>query len=203
MLEDSIQKQIFSSSKEKTYTDKILAREDVQAVKEIIKKERLDRKDLTELLYLLSSTEAKLLNLGKWERYVMGKFYVWVREFVSIAELLYDYKEDLQRKESLCFTCKGYVSSKEYKPTKSDKTCDCTKPYLREAITPRTRQMFENNMRLMEHNVKFLIDLFFHMGRTSLSLGATGFMELLKQKFELFYPNLQTKAQEPKQGLFK
>ena len=40
----------------------------------------------------------------------------------------------------------------------------------------------------MEHNIKFLVDLYLNIGRTSLSVGATGLMEILKNKYEIVYP---------------
>jgi len=161
-FEDSLQQSMFSQSNEKTFIDKLLAKEEVLRVREIIKKKHLEREDMTELLNMLSSNEIKLLNYGEWERYLMAKFFIWIREFVALAECLYDYEDDLKKKEE-----KG-----EFK------------------ISSRARQIIENNKRHIEHNIKYLVDLYFNMSRSTLSLGATGILELLKNKFEMSYQNM-------------
>lgn len=183
-FEDKLSQGFFKSSSEKTYVDKLMARKDVEEVREIIKKERLSREDLVSLLYMLTSVESKLVNLGSWDRYVQLKYFVWIREFVAVAEQLYDYKEDLQKKEERTkdILKKIIVEKKEV----SDE--ELKQIFF---ITPRSRQMFDNNMRLMEHNVKFLVDLYFNLLRTTLSLGGTGFLEVLKNKYELSYPELR------------
>ena len=57
----------------------------------------------------------------------------------------------------------------------------------------------------MEHNVKFLVDLYFNLARTTLSKGATGFLEILKNKYEISYPNaseIQTPTETARKGVF-
>jgi hypothetical protein len=159
-FEQAIAQQVFSKNTEKTFVDKILARQDIEAVRELIKKPRLTRSELLELLYLLTSTESKLLNYGEWDRYIILKYFVWVREFIKISELLFDYKEFLDDQE-----LKGRV-----------------------ILTPRSKELLDNCERLIEHNAKFLIDLYFNIARTTLSLGATGILEVLKNKYEISYP---------------
>lgn len=169
------------AAKDKSFLDKLLAKEDVDRLRELTKKPKLCREDLLELLYLLTSTESKLLNLGEWDRYIMLKFFVWIREFIKIAELLYDYQDDLKRKEHLCNTCKKYNDDVKNK-------CTCITFTPSAQLTPRCKQLLYNNERLIEHNAKFLIDLYLNIGRTTLSLGGTGFLETLKNKYELVYP---------------
>jgi len=173
MFEDALQRSIFSQQSEKTFIDKILARQDVDKAQELIKKEKLNRGELLELLYLLAGAESKLLNYGEWDRYVVLKFFVWIREFIKIAELLYDYQDDLKKQNI--------------------------------KLTPRTKKLLYNNERMIEHNAKFLIDLYLNIGRTTLSLHATGILELLKNKYEVVYPGMQmqTPQQEKGQGLIK
>lgn len=178
-FERALANNIFTQTSEKSFSDKVLGRADVEKVGDIIKKDRLTREDLMYLMYMLSSVEVKLFNYGEWDRYVMAKYFVWIRDFVALYESLIDYKQDLEKKEK-----KGDFS-----------------------ISPRTWQIFENNIRLTEHNIKFLIDLYFNLGRSTMSLGATGFLELLKNKFELFYPQQANKeyaeSQQQKMVNFK
>jgi hypothetical protein len=192
MFEQQLQNNLFNGQGEKTFIDKVLAKDDVLAIREIVKKPKLTREDLLEVLYLISGTESKLLNYGEWDRYVILKFFVWIREFIKVAELLYDYEDNLKEKSKKC-TCKGYVYSSKEKETLINKStiCKCETPHLVFELNPRTRRLLDNIERLIEHNAKFLVDLYLNIGRTSLSIGATGLMELLKNKYELVYPDQQ------------
>ena len=55
-------------------------------------------------------------------------------------------------------------------------------------LSEKGKILLENNMKLIEHNAKFLVSLYFNIARTTLSLNGTGFIELLKNKFEMAYP---------------
>lgn len=90
---------MFSPEYEKTFIDKVLGRKDVEEIKEIMMKDELSRSDLNKLLYLLSSVEIKLVNFGQWDRYLLGKFFSWIRDFVSNLEILFDYEEMIKRGE--------------------------------------------------------------------------------------------------------
>lgn len=158
-FEEQLQKGLFSSTQEKTYIDKLLGRREIERVKELVKKEDLSRSELLELLYMCLSAESKLVNLSEWDRYILLKFFVWIREFIKIAELMFDYESRISERFN------------EGKATLSD----------------RTKRLFSNNKKLMEHNAKFLIDLYFNIARTSLSVKGVGFFELLKNKFEMLY----------------
>lgn len=90
---------LYGGQAEKSFIDKTLARSDAEEIKEIMQKEDLTRQDLLKLLYLLSGVETKLLNFGSWDRYLQGKFYAWIRDFVACAESLYDYKEKIEERK--------------------------------------------------------------------------------------------------------
>jgi len=198
MLEDNITRGIFSGQTEKTFIDKLFAKEDVEKIRELIKKPKLTRSELLELLYLISANEAKLVNYSAWDRYIALKFFVWIREFIKVAELLYDYRDDLLIKANVCVTCKGYINNTQ----KKLKKCDCKEPIPFE-LSDRTIKLLDNNERLIEHNAKFLIDLYLNIARTTLSLGATGFIETLKNKYEIAYPNnVGVQPVEEKKGMF-
>lgn len=170
-IEQELQEKLISKNPEKTFIDKLLAKDDIEKIREIIRKENLTRQDILDLLYLLSSSESKLYNFSEWDRHVILKFYVWIREFCKVAEQLYDYTDRLGRKGIKNETLK---------------------------------QLLKNNKLLIQHNIKFVVDLYLNICRTSLSLGATGFMELLKNKYEMIYPNqpLATASQEGR-GIIK
>jgi len=159
-FENALSNSIFSSNPEKSFVDKVLSRKDVEEIRDIVKKKRLAREDLMHLMYMLNSVEVKLANYGEWDRYIMAKYFVWIRDFVAICESIMDYKEQLEKKESQKMI----------------------------VITKRTWRIFENNLQHLEHTIKFLVDLYFNLGRSTLSLGGTGFLELIKNKYEVVYP---------------
>jgi len=151
---------LFGQRSEKTFIDKLLARDEVAAVREIMKKERLNRADVMDLLNLLSGNEIKLVNYSSWERHVMAKYFVWSREFIKACEFLYDYKSYLEKEAHA-----GRIT-----------------------LSKDALKMYDNALLLSEHNIKFLCDLYYNLARSSMSLEAVGIMELLKNKFEISYP---------------
>lgn len=181
-FEQDLQNKVFSDTGERTFIDKLLAKEEVKDIRELIKKPRLTRSELLEILYLISGTESKLVNYGTYDRYVILKFFVWIREFIKIAELLFDYTDELYRKENTCTLCLKYINTNK----EAEKcVCEVSKPYV--VLTERSKRLLDNNQRLIEHNAKFLIDLYLNIARTSLSIGATGMLELLKNRYEVQY----------------
>lgn len=82
---------------EKSYVDKLLAKDDASYIRNLIKKDNLTKSDLSEILNCLASTEIKLVNLSKWNWYVINKYFVWVREFVKILENMFDYEKNLDK----------------------------------------------------------------------------------------------------------
>jgi hypothetical protein len=170
MIEESLKKNLFSQDKEKTFIDKLLGKEEIERTRDLIKKDPLTRSEIMELLHACSSAECKLWNFGAWERYVQLKYFVWIREFTKISEIMFDQKEKMFKDMNL---------------------------------SERSKTLLKNNERLIEHNTKFLVELYFNMARTTLSLGGTAFMEFLKQKFEVVYPAGQPGTQPQEQGKMK
>lgn len=168
-IEAQIEKNIFNVNQEKSFIDKLLANNEVIAVRDLMKKPRLDRSDMMDLLNLLSGNEIKLVNYSAWERHVMAKFFVWIREFIKSIELLYDYQDYIEKEEK----AGNMVLSKDAK------------------------RMYGNIQLMGEHNVKFLCDLYYNLCRSSMSLGATGVLEFLKNKFEISYPDIMKQQAKP------
>lgn len=158
MTNDSIQSSVFKGHGEKSLIDKFIARQDVDTLRELIKKPKLNRVDLQEMSDLMAGGEMKLLNFGEWDRYVINKFFVWIREYIKITLSLFSVVE---RVEDL---------------------------YEQGQVKFRIVKMFRYCQEMMENNVKFLIDVYLLICRTTLSINATGFMELLKNKYEVVYP---------------
>lgn len=157
---------------ERAYTDKLLARRDISQIQELMKKDDLTRSELLNLLYLLSSSEIKLANFGDWDRYLLGKFLAWIRDFVSIAEILYDYKDKYD---------KAQQKDEGEETDKKDQ-------YM---YNPETMRLLENNRNYMLHNIKFLVDIFLYLSRSTLSLSMSAFEILSTSRYEYSYPGME------------
>lgn len=196
-FENIIERALINAPQEKTYIDKLLAKDDANKIKELFIKNNLTRSDMLELMYLLASLEAKLVNYGEWERYIILKYSIWVQENIKIMELLFDYKDELERKEKLCVKCNKLIEG-----TVKNK-CVCEVPERAFILTELTQRNLRNIEKLIEHNVKFLIGLYLNIARSSLSVGAVGIKEILKQRFEVAYPQKDMSQPEPeRKGLF-
>lgn len=168
-FEDQLNKNIFSQTAEKTFIDKVLAREESYKLEKLAMKTPLSRADALQILYLLSSVETKLVNFGDWDRYIQLKFFVWVREFVKLFENVLDQVEDLEAREK-----KGRIK-----------------------ISSRTKKLIMNIRRHIEHDVKFLVDIYLSMMRSTLSLNGAAILEILRNKYEITYAGLQEKPTKP------
>lgn len=181
IIEQALEKSIFSQGAEKTAIDKVLAREDINRAREIIKKKDLSREDISELMYIITSTESKLVNYNEWDRYIILKFFVWIRELIKTNEIMFDFREKLETRKNICRSCYKEIE------TKKDDKCLCEKKIPVLQLTENSQEMMLNISRLVQHNIKFLVDLYLNLSRTTLSLGGHGFFELLKNKFEIDY----------------
>ena len=173
-FEQAIAQNFISQNKEKSFTDKILARNEIEAMRNLVKKDKLTRSELSELLYLCTSAEAKLYNFSDWERYIILKYFAWLREFAQIAEGVFQNKEMMEKKEK---NDKGHLSE-------------------------RGKQLMENAEKMAEQITKFNVDVYLNVCRTSLSQGGATIFEILNNKFEISYPQLnQQPMAEKKQGI--
>lgn len=160
-FEDNIKNAVFGGKTDKSFLDKLFTKEEAERIKELIKKHPLTREELLELLYMVIGVESKLWNLSEWDRYISLKFFVWIREFIKLAELMHDFLEFKDKK----------IKSKKW------------------TLNERMETIMDKNRLMIEHNCKFLIDLYLNINRTTLSLGSTGFLEALKNKYEFMYSN--------------
>lgn len=175
-FEDAIAQNFVNQNKEKSFTDKILARNEIEQMRMLIKKEKLTRSEISELLYLCTSAESKLYNFSEWERYVILKYFAWLREFAQIAEGVFKNKEIMDAKE---LAGKGGLSD-------------------------RGKNLLNNAIEIAEQITKFNVDVYLNIARTSLSQKGVTIMEILNNKFEISYPQLnQQPVVEKKQGIFQ
>jgi hypothetical protein len=153
---------------ERTSIDKMLGKQEIDDVKELIKKSHLTREELLELLYRVHSTECKLLNLDEKLKYLLSKYFVWIGDFILCIHLMFDFAEQLKTQEAL-------MSKKEYKPTG------------REIILSEdSKKMFSDMQISMEEAAKFLITVYYSVARPTVSIGAMGLKEASTTRIQSF-----------------
>lgn len=168
VVEDAISKSIAKGNSEKTFIDKLLGREDVDAIREIISKQILTRDDVRQILYLLNSAEAKLLKYDERERYIILKFHVWIRNDVKHFDMFLEMEERYDKEGLKSLSANSIMSLREIK-------------------------------KIMTESIKFLIDVYLNIGRTSLSVDGFAFDNILKNRYEVGYSQIAPGA-TPAQG---
>jgi hypothetical protein len=91
---------MYKPNREKARTDKLLAKDDIGKIEELIRKDKLELKDLRNLVYLLAGAEIKLVNFGHQDRILIGKFLTWIRDLISIYEVRIKNTEIIRKKKS-------------------------------------------------------------------------------------------------------
>jgi hypothetical protein len=168
MFEEAIANSIRVDNPNKTFIDKLLSKEDIKKLQILTEKENLNRKEILSLLHLCLSTELKLTSLSAEDRYYLGKFFVWIREQVKISSLYFEHLD--------------YIESLPPESTiKKNK---------------RILAFINQIQKTIEGEVKFMVDVFIYIVRSSMSIKATAFTEILKNKFELSYGQPPASSQD-------
>lgn len=149
--QDWLSKNLFVKQGDVSQTDKLLSRDSALEIQNIMKKEDLTRSDLNQLLYLLGGLENKVLNLTEQERYILAKFFTWIRDFAGFSESL-----------------AGIMSSVE--------------------LADANHQIIEECRHSVNSSLKFLVDVFLYISRSSLSVKGWAFETLSTSRYEYAYP---------------
>jgi len=161
---------------EKSYVDKLLSRREVEALKQLVGKEDLTKKELAQFMYMITAIELKLANFNEMDRYILGKFFTWIREFIMLSEFTYDYVDKMQAE------LKSNID-KNNKAGASGVQIDITN---KEIII----ETLQNIKTQQLHNVKFIADLYLYLIRSTMALGSVTFDSLSKNRYEYEYaPN--------------
>jgi hypothetical protein len=162
---------IYGSDEEKTFIDKVLDRKDSERLRTLMLEEELDRSELLELLYIIVSINTKLVNFSDWDRYLLGKFLAWIRDFTTLHESLLDYIEDYEKVEN------------EAEKEKIEQILDTLYSIRKHA----------------SHNLKFLVDIYLYLSNSTLSISGVAFDTLSKSRFEYSYPQRSYTPVQPAQ----
>lgn len=81
--EDAMRQAAYNNDFERTKHDKLLSREEVMRLRELMKKDIHTTDDIQEIMNIAVSTEIKLTRFSDWDRYVLGKYLIWVGEYAK------------------------------------------------------------------------------------------------------------------------
>ena len=157
-----------NSDSVESFTDKLLGKDIARRIQYLIKKD-LNREDLLELLYLLTNIELKLANLSDYDRYLLGKFFAWIRDLVKLGEFLYDYIESIE-----------------------DETDE------------ETIDILKSIKNMVLHDIKFAVDIYLYLLRSTSGISAFAFDALSKMRYEYEYGGNHENLKPPqeKKSLF-
>jgi hypothetical protein len=80
-FENQLSKATFGEETERGKMDKILSQKDMQRLRELVSKSLLEVEEVDEIMNTLVSTEIKLTNFNDNDRYILGKYLLWVSEY--------------------------------------------------------------------------------------------------------------------------
>lgn len=163
-FESGLSKSMYNGFNDKSFSDKVLAKNEVDEVKSIIEKEKISTSDLSKLLYLMAGNELKLLNLGEHQRHVVGLYYAWIRDVVMLCQVTSHYKKNM---------------------TTDPDEARLNKEML--LIEKETMMLLESLLEMMLADAKYLIDVYFYIQRSSLSLGAYAFDTMTQMRYDYKY----------------
>ena len=190
-FEKDVGSMMFTKEQEKTFIDKVLDRKDSERLRQLMMTEELDRSQLLELLYIIVSINTKLVNFSDWDRYLLGKFLAWIRDFCTLHESLLDYIVQLEKEEGILLKLKSEKLTDDEWKTSKEQMSDI-------------RATMKQIQRLASHNLKFLVDIYLYLSNSTLSIGAVAFDTLSKNRFEYSYPAQGYNPAQPpqKKGVF-
>lgn len=167
---DDIINKLNSKYEPSSFSDKLLGKDIGRRLQQLIKKD-LTRDDLLELLYLLTSDELKLANLSEYDRYILGKYFTWVRDLVKLGEFYYDLLETDDIKDK------------------------------------KVKEVLRTTKDMVLHNIKFSVDIYLYLLRSTLGVEAFAFDSMSKSRYEYEYggatPTSLTPPDNKKLSFFK
>lgn len=83
--EQALSKISMANPSDKTYVEKLTAREEIGEIKTLMEKEILSEVQLGRLGCLINGIETKLVNYGDTTRYYSGKYTTWIQDVITIA----------------------------------------------------------------------------------------------------------------------
>lgn len=200
--EKALSNVMFQERFEKSFTDKLLNKDDNKRLQQLMKKSDLNEDEIHEILHLISTTGNKLVNFNDWDRYLLGKDFAWVREFATQCVNIMNWEEETEQKIE--------AIEELLTPSEVDKNLDKHDLIVNiiDNIEEEKSSFDENHLlyklkvlnetleiikRIKQdfiHNFKFMVDVFNYLSSSTLSLGAAAFDKLSTNSFEYHYPEI-------------
>jgi len=153
-----------------TNVDKILQDSSVKSLEFLLRKETLTREDINEILSLMVSNEIKTVNLSGYDRWLIGKFYAWIREFSVLADSIFDaLDEEGKRIKYLQPKIKGKDGSK----------------YIYDYnVSVETLDLLERSKNQIQHSFKYMVNVYLYLSRSTLSVQGKAFERFTTSRVE-------------------
>ena len=200
---------MFQDQVEKSFTDKVLNREDNRRLQELMKKSSLTEDDVHEILHIISTTGNKLANFNDWDRYLLGKDFAWIREFGTHCVNVVNWEDETSEKIKAVEKLLDY-NDKDFSKNPHDaiaKVIDNNIIKTNELdeklkVLNETLETIKTIKQDVIHNFKFMVDVFDYLSSSTLSLGAAAFDKLTSARFEYHYPDMDNfnNQQQPRKG---
>lgn len=145
--------------------DQFMIKDMINRIRFLMRRDELSKEDLSELLYLLTATELKMTRFSLVDRRILGKFFVWLRDFVSLTGEYYDFIAD-ERKNF------GLTGSEN-----SNGIIQETTPQFRQEI----EKLLERAMHGCLSGTKFLSDVYLFIERSGLSVEGWAFNKMAEK----------------------
>jgi len=166
---------LFQGESEKSLVDKLLGRQDADKLHMLMQKEPLNKSDIEEILFLMTSIDQKIVNYDEWDRYVIIKLFPWVKDYSTICKTWMIYEEQFE---------KGNFNN-DFSIVEATEGKQEIKPILDE-----TKNIISETTKYLQHNLKFLISIFLLVSNSTLSIDGAAFETLTTSRYEYSYPNL-------------
>lgn len=165
-FEQTLGSTLYQQTQDKSYIDKLLSRKEVEKLQLLMKKQELTKQDLSEIMYLLSGAELKLSNMDGYDRYLLGKYFTWIRDIIKAAEYVYDYLDKISNEKA---SDEVIIKLRNHKDFEEIKEC------------------LEQIQHMLIHDVKFSVDIFLYLTRSTLGVEGVAFDTLSKGRYEYEY----------------
>lgn len=204
----NLSKGLFQGESEKSLVDKLLGRQDADKLHALMQKEPLNRSDIEEILFLMTSIDQKILNYDEWDRYIIIKLFPWVKDYSTICKTWMLYEEQYNQGNfdndfTTTIKIKDEKTGEEVEQTiKVKDTEGNEKNVVFKPVLEETKRIIAEISKYLQHNLKFLISVFLLVSNSTLSIDGAAFETITTQRFEYSYPNIPLPQPQQRGNVF-
>lgn len=205
-------KSLFSGDSEKSFVDKLLGRQDADKLHALMQKEPLTKSDVEEILFLMTSINQKIVNYDEWDRYVIVKFFPWIKAFSTICKtwMIYEDQYDAGDFDGDFDKILKVTDMDEEIIKKLPRSTQDTITKVKQAkkdmdirlVLEETKKIVHETSKYLQHHLKYLISIFILVSNTTLSIDGAAFETLTTSRFEYSYPTMPMPQPQQKGMLY-